>query len=615
MDRSARHAILWVALGAAAWSCGDDGDGSGGSAGDGGAGGGSTSSSGTAGAGGADSCATLSCGADEFCYAGACHACDPAAGSLHDQELVMGDGEEDRYYFLHVPATYACAEPAPLLVDFHGTAGGDRPEESYQNDALVALAEAEGAIVVRPRSRSSVEGGFEIFRWDQNPGDLARNIELTKNLVDSLRQRFHIDGARVYASGFSSGANMTSQFFGSSERGLFSGLAPIAGGVWSSVAITGFEDDEAPRLYAATGYRDYLYGSLRDLFDELEGASYPPERMFFRETDTGHELYAWHFPELFAWLDRGERPARGAPTSPWVAESSGTLGSFVAASPGLAGEVFAATSNGEVVTRSASGTWLAADIVGAGAPAWTSICVSGAGDVLVAGEGFFSRRLASGGGFQEPTPFPPLGSPFFGRDYVNGIACAGGSDVVGGGYWSGVRSTDLGATWTDLLVPAGPGYEAQIASVAASPTTGTVVAVGYYNYVGRGAAGASSLDAMAAQPAAGWWNDVTATSAGAFVAVADNGAVMRSLDDGFTWFSVTAPTSDALYTVAFADAATGVAAGRRGIVIYTRDGGSTWQELPTGVDDFFGAIAFVDADTVLVLGEGGRALRATLPAG
>src|SRR5689334_5108060 len=133
MLRSRALPILSLALFLA---CGDDTDGSGG---------GSTvattsttatvssSSSSTGGTGGGgETCETLECGDGSFCYDGACRPCGAAIGSQEDQVLTLGDGEEDRFYFLHVPSSYDCAVPAPLLVDFHGTAGPPAPEAAYQ---------------------------------------------------------------------------------------------------------------------------------------------------------------------------------------------------------------------------------------------------------------------------------------------------------------------------------------------------------------------------------------------------------------------------------------------------------------------------------------------------
>jgi poly(3-hydroxybutyrate) depolymerase len=178
-----------------------------------------------------------------------------ASGTMHSQALTTGDGVEDRQYWLHVPASYDCNTPMPLLVDFHGTAG-DVPEEAYQTEALVAFSDANGVIVARPRSRSATVGGQSVYRWDQNTGDLPRNVTFAKNLVTDLAARYAIDPARVYASGFSSGSNMVAQFLGDSTS-PFTGLAPIAGGLWTQKALPSLAG--GPRIYAATGYRDYLW--------------------------------------------------------------------------------------------------------------------------------------------------------------------------------------------------------------------------------------------------------------------------------------------------------------------------------------------------------------------
>jgi predicted esterase len=592
-------------------ACGDDADGTGG---------GTTatttnatmtisSSLSSTGGGGADTCDTLACGDGSFCYDGACRPCGAPLGSQSDQVLPLGDGEEDRFYFLHVPSSYDCGEPTPLLVDFHGTAGPPAPEEAYQNEAAIALAEAEGAIVVRPRSRSSEMGSFEIFRWDQNPGDLERNVTYAQNLVDALRKLYNVDPARLYASGFSSGANMTSQFFGDEHRGLFRGLAPIAGGYWAEPSISTFDGD-APRAYVATGYRDYLYGTTRDLLESLDAAGVPEDAIFFRETDTGHELYDWHFPELYAWLDRGERPEDLPLAAPWQAESVPTSASILAATTLASGEVLATTSAGEVLRRDVAGTWTV-DAVSSTEIALTSICASSDGaTAYAAGEGYLSKLET--GSWSAPEALPEIGTPMLGLGYVNGIACSGATSVAGVGYWNALRSDDAAGTWSEWLMPAGPGYEAQGASVAIGPS-GTAVAVGYYNYVGRSTGGAD-LAAVSHQAVAGWWNDVASGPGGLFLAAGDTGAVVRSVDDGASWFSVSVAASGALYVVAIApDGLAAVAAGLHGDVFFTRDGGGTWASAATGLDRFVGAATFLDADTVLIAGERGTLLRADLP--
>jgi len=600
-------ALLAVATASAACADDDAATGGGGASSSDASSSATSTSTGDGGAGGGDACAALECGPDAFCYAGACRPCDAPGGSQHDVVLTLGDDLEDRAYFIHVPSGYDCS-PTPLLVDFHGTAGGPRPEEAYQTDAVVDLAEAENAIVVRPRSRSSARGGFgEIFRWDQNPGDLERNVTYTLNLVEAIRQTYNVDASRLYASGFSSGANMTSQLIGGEAADLFRGYAPIAGGFWSDPDIAPF-GSTPPRVYVGTGYRDYLFYTARDLLVALDDAGLPADRTFFRETDTGHDLYAWHFPELFAWLDRGERPAAGSVAAPWTEEVVPTGASFVAAARTAAGELVATTAEGEVLVRDAAGSW-SVEAVSPEVVAWTGVCVDEpSGDVFAVGEGRIVKRVS--GVWSAPAYLPDLGDPTFGYGYVNGIACAGAGSLAGVGYWEALRSPDGGDSWTPWAMPAGPGYQAQAASVAVG-SSGTLVAAGYADYIGRSTGG--DLVSTPHQAVAEWWNDVAAGPAGLFLVVGDTGAVNRSTDDGVSWFSASVPADSALYAVAISPSGSrAVAAGLGGRVIHSADGGSTWVEIPTGLDRYAGAVAFIDDDTVILVGERGSVLRAEL---
>ncbi len=604
MKRSALWAAAMVSIAALDVGCGDDGAGAPGGGGEGGAPTPPASSTSS----GQPTCDDLDCGADEFCYAGACRACDAPLGTAHDQVLASGDGNEDRFYFLHVPASYSCAAPAPLLVDFHGTSGGERPEETYQLDALIALAEAKGAIVVRPRSRSSDEGGFgEIYRWDQNPGDLERNVAFALNLVESLRSRYRIDAARSYASGFSSGSNMTSQFLGAG-RGVFRGLAPIAGGVWSALQVDAFEDGEAPRLYLATGHRDYLYGSMRDLLARLSVINVPASNILVREYDTGHDLFPWHFEELWAFLDEGVSPIAVEPEPPWTEETPPEAESILSFAQRPDGSLVATGVEGKVWLRTTAGAWSLAAVVPTGGPL-TGSCVDGTGRVYVAGEQYFAAGSAALV-FEAPKQVPEFFGGYFGASYLNGVGCAGGSELAAGGYWTGVRSSDGGDSWAGLAMDVG-GYTAQASAVHVTDA-GTIFAVGYPDYVGRGDAAATELVAMDHPSGSDWLNDVASVAGGWLWVVGDRGTILHSSDDGLTWEAQDSTTTEDLYAVAFADVWTGAAVGRRGTVVVTRDAGATWESLAVGMDMYLGAAAFVGPTELLVAGESGRVLRTDL---
>lgn len=400
--------------------------------------------------------------------------CTAPTGTFHGQTLANGDGKEDRYYLLHVPASYHC-EPMPLLVDFHGTAE-DMPEEAYQTDALIEFADAHGVIVARPRSRSSIEGTYTIYRWDQNPGDL---------------------------------------------------------------------------------------------------------------------LYAWHFGELWQFLDAGVPPNGGAIAAPWT----------IAALPSAADVLALARDGSTLVAAGAHGRTWRRDMAGAwtldldrSTADYTALCFNGTHGFV---GGDYTAVHRTGTTWSTDQQVPDYGMQL-GLGWVNAAVCRGDGSVVVAGYWSAAATSDAGAHWSKVGIDVG-GYNAQIAGAAAA--AGATVLVGYYDYVGAAATGSTAATAAQTPGEVEWWNASAAVGATVW-AVGDGGAIARSNDNGATWTSQSSGTGENLYGVAFADASYGVAVGRRGTVLITTDGGALWTPRSLGKDLFLGAVA-IDATTITVAGEDG----------
>jgi poly(3-hydroxybutyrate) depolymerase len=510
--------------------------------------------------------------------------CEVTPGSRTLTTTVDG---ETRYYWLHIPQSYQC-ESTPVLVDFHGTAG-DKPEVAYQTEALEAFSEAHGVIVVRPRSRSSLEGGYAIYRWDENPGDLATNVTYTKQLVGELEQAYTIDAQRIYASGFSSGSNMVAQFIGD-PGSPFAGLAPIAGGWWTKTPVASLAD--GPRIYMSTGYRDYLWPYARDLIEDVAAEGLPADRLTVRHTGGGHDLYAWHFDELWQWLD-DKRGFGDEPLAPgWTAETVESPDDItVLARDGST--LLAAGAHGHVWKRGATG-WtvdLSRDTAD-----YSALCV-GSSSALVGGNFTAVERSTDSWGADES--LPDYGQQF-GQGWVNAADCRDDGSIAVVGYWSSAIRT--GSTWSRLQASTPYGVDAQLAGVASTPGGATIVA-GYYDYIGRAGDGETVTQPMSHGITAEWWNGV-ATAGGRFWVVGDNGSIVTSVDDGMTWTPQTSGTTENLYAVTFVDANHGAAVGRRGTVLVTSDGGTTWTLRPLGRDIFLGGVA-IDDTTITVAGEGG----------
>lgn len=531
--------------------------------------------------------------------------CEVPTGSQHDVMLRV-DGEA-RAYFLHVPAAYTCDRPWPVLIDFHGTATGARPEEAYGQAALVATADAEGFIVARPRSRSSLEGGQQVYRWDQNNGDLARNVRFTRALVADLSARYRVGS--LYASGFSSGTNMIVQL--AADPALsFAGYAYVAGGTWNP-ALPLTPEARAARHYFATGHRDYLHPTARVRRSELVEAGVADAQVFVRETDGGHELYDWHFTELWAWLARGQRPPAGSLAPGWTPTGPLPEAHTVLALVRTAtGTILASGADGRAWRRDALGVWQRTGLDARGA-SLGALAVLPSGRALAAGEGVVLDSDDAGRTWRTAPAIPELPMPVFGAARVNGLAAGAARRFVAGAAFTAALSDDGGRRWVaSRMTYAGLEVVAQINAVAIG-TSSVTVAAGYY-YLGRSDDGVTFTQ-LETPREAGWLNDVVYTGGGRWCVVGDRGAVFVSDDDGQTWVDRSPGTPLNLYAVDFWDHDRGLVVGQSGVVWQTLDGGATWQDVSTGLDIMLGDVVLTGPWSALVGGEGGLLLEHSLP--
>jgi photosystem II stability/assembly factor-like uncharacterized protein/predicted esterase len=546
------------------------------------------------------------CGDGAACVDGECRACVGGPGTFHDLTLEV-DGET-RHYYLHVPGDYRCERPWPMLVDFHGTATGEAPEESYGLEELTALADLERFIVVRPRSRSSDEGGVEVYRWDQNPGDLRANVGFTDALVGELVKRYRIDTKRMYAFGFSSGTNMAAQLLGE-LRWAFSGFGMVGGGMWDDPGLPDLSRS-APRLYTVTGYRDYMFEYLGQLGVALDAAGVPPGARWNREADTGHDLYGWHYEEMWGWLARGERPPPGRLSAPWRQEAFAFEESLLALARTPAGDTVATGSGGSFFKRDReTGAWRRTGGLSRAPSSYcTALCFLPSGAGIAVGGTHVARTDDGGARWSDGPGIPEFQGSYFGTSYLNAVTCSESGRLFGGGYWTGVESPDGGETWQGARME-NEGYPAQVAAMASR--SGTVISAGYYGYIGRSAAGAP-FQQMSHPGVSQWFNGVAAGSTGNFWVVGERGEILHSSDDGLTWEKQIGPGREDLYAVDFHDDHTGLAVGLHGAALSTHDGGRSWVDVSTGLDRYLGAVSFLDAHTALVVGERGTALLLSL---
>jgi poly(3-hydroxybutyrate) depolymerase len=538
--------------------------------------------------------------------------CAGQPGTFSSQPLTF-EGTQ-RAFFLHVPDAYSPSSAWPLLVDFHGTgfpvADGTPPEELWATPGLIAAADQEGFIAVRPRSTSFVDtDGQTVFHWDSNPGDLELNKGYAVALIAFLQAHYRIDPARIYASGFSNGTNMAAQFLGDSPP-TFGGYGLVGGGIWATYGAS--LATSSARIYATTGYRDQLRPESLALESWLHQSAFPQAQYWRRETNAGHHVYEWHFVEMFPWLDRGNRPGPGALRNGWVADGApAATPSLLHLSAGSSpGTLMATATASSVWTRDSSGWHPEIDFSGQAANlALAGACSTEGGEVVVVGDGAVARRAQPDGGWQLSVTAGV--NPDNDDERLEAVICPDGGSILGVGPTWAQLSPDLGATWKPANV-VDFGATPSVAGLARN-AGGSWLGVGAV-YVGSSTDGVNFTSvSFPGDVNTTWLYGVAAAPGGLWWTCGETGNVYSSSDNGQTWTRHQVPTVEDLYAVAFWDANRGMAVGIHGAAILTVDGGAHWTDLSTGLDAMLSDVTWLDANTVLTVGGSGTALTLHVP--
>ena len=134
-------------------------------------------------------------------------------------------GGRERTYRLFVPPSYDGRTPLPLVLDLHGS-GGTSARPGRARRGFEALAAREGVLV------ATLQAGAEGNRWnvpitDERPDD----VRYVSDVIDHVAARVCTDSTRVYATGFSGGARMSS-LLACKLNDRIAAIAPMAGLRW-----------------------------------------------------------------------------------------------------------------------------------------------------------------------------------------------------------------------------------------------------------------------------------------------------------------------------------------------------------------------------------------------
>ena len=133
-------------------------------------------------------------------------------------------GQTERRYLLYVPAAYDSNTVVPLVLNFHGSGGNPGAQLAYSD--FRKLAEDNGFVIALPLGQYNNRG---LNSWNTvNDPDGVDDVQLVRDIIDSLSKNLSIDPKRIYATGMSGGARMASRLACEMDDTL-AAVAPVAG--------------------------------------------------------------------------------------------------------------------------------------------------------------------------------------------------------------------------------------------------------------------------------------------------------------------------------------------------------------------------------------------------
>lgn len=171
------------------------------------------------------------------------------------RERVQVDGNA-RHFFLHLPGKVP-AGPLPVVLSFHGRGSNAAMQELISE--FSALSDEHGFAAVYPEGEHNL--------WHAYDGRDV-DVRFVDALLADLRKRFAVDESRIFASGFSNGAQMA-MVLGCVRPKLFAALGLVAGS-YPKVC-----DTARPPMIAFHGTKDDVlpFKPRKDFMDVREFAA------------------------------------------------------------------------------------------------------------------------------------------------------------------------------------------------------------------------------------------------------------------------------------------------------------------------------------------------------
>ncbi len=170
--------------------------------------------------------------------------CGAFINGVSEHELVSGGIR--RSYRLFVPPGYDGNTQVPLVMELHGSGGTAAGQAA--TSGLDEVAAREGFLVASLQAIERTGNRWNVPITDDRPDDVA----YVSDVIDDISASHCVDAARVYATGFSGGARMSS-LLACHLNSRIAAVAPMAGLRWPSPC-----DGRAIPVFTVHGLADTL---------------------------------------------------------------------------------------------------------------------------------------------------------------------------------------------------------------------------------------------------------------------------------------------------------------------------------------------------------------------
>jgi polyhydroxybutyrate depolymerase len=205
--------------------------------------------------------------------------CGSSTVGAGQEKVTIASGGVERWYLRHVPPAHDGTTPVPVVVDLHGYSEG--AEVHAIVSGLGPYGDEQGFVTLTPHG----QGQGPVPLWDTTPG--GPDQVFLEGMLDDVEASLCVDTARVFVTGLSNGAMMTSTL-ACALADRFAAAAPVAGVTevadcdpGRAVPVVAFHGTDDGFLAYGGGFGPQVaslpspegQGTLGDLADQPDGPS------------------------------------------------------------------------------------------------------------------------------------------------------------------------------------------------------------------------------------------------------------------------------------------------------------------------------------------------------